>query len=201
MVPKIIIQPETEPLTVEECRSHLEAAAYGDTTLDDADDLMIGGFLSAAREYCEEFTGLSLARKTYEIALDAFPPAEIELPMSPTIEVVSVTYVDADEAVQTMSAAAYVLDNYQLPAWLLPASGTSWPTPGGFVNAVKVRYIAGYSDDSDGDPLPHALRAAILLVLGHLYKHREDTAAAALASLPLGAESLMRQLRVRLGMA
>lgn len=201
MVPKIVTQPVAEPISIAECRSHLEAQEYGDTTVDDADDMMILGLLSAAREYCENFTGLSIARKTYEIALDEFPDAEIELPMPPAIEIVSVTYVDATEAVQTMAANTYVLDTYQLPAWLLPASGTSWPTAGSFINAIKVRYIAGYSDDSDGEPLPNALRAAMLLVLGHLYKHREDSAAAALASIPLGAEAMMRPLRVRLGMA
>ena len=201
MVPKIVEQPVEEPISIAECRAHLEAQEYGDTTVDDADDLMILGWLSAAREHCENFTGLSLARKTYEIALDRFPDAEVELPMPPAVEVVSVTYVDAAEDVQTMASNTYVLDTYQAPAWLLPASGTSWPTPGRFINAIKVRYISGYSDDSDGEPLPHALRAAMLLVLGHLYKHREDSAAAALSSIPLGAEALMRPLRIRLGIS
>lgn len=201
MVPKIIVQPVTEPISIEECRSHLEAQLYGDTDVDDADDLMILGWLAAAREYCENFTGLSLARKTYEIALDEFPSAEIELPMSPVTEIVSVTYVDAAQDLQTMASPTYVLDDYQRPAWLLPASGTSWPAAGSFINAIKVRYIAGYSDDSDGEPLPFALRAAILLVLGHLYLNREETTEKAMASLPLGAESLLRPLRVRLGMA
>lgn len=201
MVPKIITPPAVEPISIDECRSHLEAQVYGDTTVDDADELMILALLSAAREHCEQFTGVSLASKIYEIALDAFPESEIELPMGPVTEIVSVSYVDADQSVQTMGPTDYVLDDYQNPAWLLPASGTSWPTPGGFVNAVKVRYVAGYSDDTDGEPLPYALRAAMLLVLGHLYKHREDTAGTALASIPLGAEALMRPLRVRLGMA
>jgi uncharacterized phiE125 gp8 family phage protein len=201
MIPKIVTQPTEEPISIAECRSHIEAQEYGDTAVDDADDLMILGLLSAAREYCENFTGLSIARKTYEIALDEFPDSEIELPMPPAIEIVSVTYFDAAQELQTMAANTYVLDTYQMPAWLLPASGTSWPTPGSFINAIKVRYISGYSADSDGEPLPHALRAAMLLVLGHLFRNREDSAEKALSSIPLGAEALMRPLRIRLGMA
>jgi hypothetical protein len=70
MRPKIIAQPVVEPLTIDECRAHLEAQRYDDTTIDDADDAMIGGLLAAAREHCEQFLGLSLAPCTLEIALD-----------------------------------------------------------------------------------------------------------------------------------
>ncbi len=70
---------------------------------------------------------------------------------------------------------------------------------------MKVRYRSGYQSeedpDSDAPPLPRSLRAAILLVLGHLYENREDSVEKALASIPNGAEALMRPLRVRLGMA
>lgn len=52
-----------------------------------------------------------------------------------------------------------------------------------------------------GPGSPRSLRAAILLVLGHLYENREDSVEKALASIPNGADALMRPLRVRLGMA
>ena len=73
MTPKVIAGATVEPLTVAECRAHLEAQAYEDSDVDPIDDAMIDGWLAAAREHCENFLGLSLATRTLEIALDSFP--------------------------------------------------------------------------------------------------------------------------------
>ena len=207
MKPKIIAYPVVEPLTIEECRAHLEAQPYGDTTVDDADDAMIAGWLSAAREHCANFLGLSLAPCTLEIALDQWPTLRvdgvtyIELPMGPVREVVSFTAGDPESSNTDteIDPASYTLDTYSDPARIVPVSG--WGSGAG-TNYIKVTYAAGYGVDTDGgEPLPKAIRAAVLLVLGHLYRHREEATDKALASLPLGAEALMRPLRVRLGMA
>jgi uncharacterized phiE125 gp8 family phage protein len=206
--PIVITPPAAEPLTVDECRAHLEAQRYDDTTVDDADDTMIEGLLGAAREYCESFLGLSLATCTLEVALDRFPTAAldgttaIELPWGPVREVVSFTIGEpASSSDDTeVNPAAYTLDTYSRPARLVPVSG--WPSATRGTNAIKVQYLAGYGEDSSGgEPLPRALRAAMLLVLGHLYKHREDVGEGSLSPVPNGAEALMRPLRQRLGMA
>lgn len=211
--PMVVDGPDAEPITIEECRSHLEAALYDDTAVDDLDDAMILAWLGAAREHCEQFTGLSLAPRVLEIALDRFPTAAddgsaaIELPFGPVVEIVSVgasaasssssssTSSDAD----LLSPSDYLLDQYSSPNRLLPTS--SWPAASGDL-AVKVQYIAGYGDVTNGgSPLPAAARAAMLLVLGHLYRNREQTTEKAMADLPLGVDALLRPLRVRLGMA
>lgn len=208
--PRTIEPPAAEPLTLAECRTHLRVAAYED---DDShpDDALIMALQAAAREHCENFLGLSLSTRTLEIALDAFPTVAadgstaIELPMGPVREVVYILAgepaSDSDsDAVFDIDPADYLLDDYRKPERIVPVS--AWPNVAAGTNSIKVRYLAGYGVDSDGgEALPAALRAALLLVLGHLYEHREDSTEAALASLPLGAEALMRPLRVRLGMA
>jgi uncharacterized phiE125 gp8 family phage protein len=199
-----ITQPTEEPLTLDECRTHLRVQPYevdSDGVGTHPDDALIMAMQAAAREYCEAFTGLSLAQKTYELALDAFPSEEIEIPTMPVVEIVSVTYVDANGTVQTIDPADYTLDAHQKPSWLLPTIEVDWPVAGEFVNAVKIRYVAGYGLTSDSEPLPYAVRAAVLLMLGHLYANREDTTEKALSGIPSGVESLLRPLRVRLGMA
>jgi len=205
MIPKIIAPPETEPLTIEECRAHLEVQPYvvdTDGVGTHPHDDMIMAMQGSAREFCELFTGLAIGQQTLEIALDAFPSAEIELPRPPVVAIVSVKYYDADEILQTLADNLYVLDNYQLPGWLLPSIGTTWPATLGAANAVKVRYLAGYGVTSDGgEPLPYAIRAAMLLMLGHLYANRESVAAGTIVEVPLGVEALLRPLRIRLGMA
>ena len=122
----------------------------------------------------------------------------------PFIELLSFSAVNDSDG--EFDPADYVVDDYgtpEQPVVLRPA--TSWPQVTKAPNTVKVRYRAGYQTeedpDSDAPPLPRSLRAAILLVLGHLYENREDSVEKALASIPNGAEALMRPLRVRLGMA
>lgn len=215
MNPRVITPPE-EPFTLDQCRQHLRVEPYEydsdgvGTHPDDWWILNVG--LPAAREHCENFLGLSLSLRTLEYALNRFPSMDvdgsvaIELPMGPVLEVESVIIGDAssDSSVTsdgTLLFTNFHLDNFVLPSALWPVGG-SWPAITGGRNAIRIRYTAGYRVDSFGGfELPKTLAAAILLVLGHLYEHREDTVEKALQSIPLGAEALMRPLRVRLGMA
>jgi uncharacterized phiE125 gp8 family phage protein len=214
MTPKVITPPEDEPIPLEEARAHLEAASYGesdDDPVDELDDTMIMGWLAAAREHCEDFLGLSLSPRTLEIALDRFPTVRddgrtyIELPMGPVSEVLSITIPDAsgdsdDTDAALVDEAVYVLDDFSTPARLVSLAG--WPSMTAGTNAIRIRYEAGYAIDSDGNSaMPKSIRAAILLVLGHLYAQREETTEKAMQSLPLGVEALLRPRRVLLGMA
>lgn len=200
--PKIIIAPEAEPIGIDECRAHLEAQPYGDTTTDDMDDTMITGRLAAARAYCEKFLGLSLSRRVLEVELDAFPTVaadgtdEIELPFGPVVEVLSFDPTGGSSS-SSEATVEYTLDDYSMPNRLRPVAG--WPAGG----PIRIRYAAGYGVDSDdvGQELPPQFRAAMLLVLAHLHANREATAEKALAEVPLGVEALLRPDRVLLGLA
>jgi uncharacterized phiE125 gp8 family phage protein len=214
---KVIAPPTVEPVTIEEARAHLEAQRYGDTSVDDADDAMIMAWVGAARAHCEEFLALSLAPTELEIALDAWPQATgiagvaIELPRGPVREVLYITAGDPTSSSDNeLDPADYVLDTFGILPRVLPVG--SWPgtptVPGG-VGAIRVRYAAGYaspdepssSDANPPLPLPPAIRAAILLMLGHLYETREAVNADGMTTVPLGVDALLRPLRVRLGMA
>ena len=198
---KVITRPDAEPITVDEARAHLEAPRYGDSEIDPVDDAKIEGWIPTAREHCEAFTGLSLAVRVLEIALDEFPTAgaAIELPMGPVIDIVKVSWGDGSD--DEMDADEYTLDDYSVPHCIKPV-GTAWPVVTASTNVVKVRYLAGYGDTSDGaDPLPEVFRSAMLLLVGHLYEQRSETTEKAMQSLPLGVVSLLRPHRIRLGMA
>lgn len=201
--PKVIVHPESEPISIAEARAHVEFANYGDTTQDDADDDMLAGLLAASREHCEQFLGLTLTRKILEIELDAFPndtddgTDEIEIPFGPVVTVMAVDPTGSSSS-SSEAVVTPILDDYSTPNRLRPPVG-GWPAGG----PIRIRYAAGYGVDSDdvGEPLPSAIRSAILLVFGHLYANREETTEKAMQSLPLGVEALLRPLRVRLGLA
>ena len=217
---KVITAPTVEPVTIDEARAHLESQRYGDTEVDAADDAMIMAWVSAARAYCEDFLGLSLAPCELEIALDAWPTARdvagvaIELPRGPVREVLYVTAGDPTSSSdnELTAGADYVLNTFGLLPRLLPVG--SWPgapTVDGGVGGIRVRYTAGYaspdevlsSDAEPPPPLPPTIRAAVLLMLAHLYENREavNIGSPNVTTLPLGVEAMLRPLRVRLGMA
>lgn len=203
---KVITHATGRLLSLESCRNHLEIVPIdGDSDNEShPDDQLILGLLDAAVAHAEQFTGLSLLVRTWEAAMDEFPAEGFELPRPPFIELLSFSAVNDSDG--ELDPTTYVVDDYGTPEQpVVLRAASSWPTVTKAPNTIKVRYRAGYQaeedPDSDAAPLPRSLRAAVLLVLGHLYENREDSVEKALASIPNGAEALMRPLRVRLGMA
>lgn len=214
---RIVTDPTVEPITLDDLRKHLGIEPYNVDSSgvgDHPHDGMIMAMLGAAREYAENFTGLSIALKTYELALDAFPAdGDIELPHPPAVSIESVTYVTTDSVgdyvEDTVDAADYSIDRHQAAygaGWLSPAAGSSWPSPSAVINAVKIRYRAGYqvpepdSSSEDAETLPYAIRAALLVMVDHLYENRGAVGKNP-NEMPFAVEALLRPLRVRLGMA
>lgn len=171
------------------------------------DDPLIEIYLSTAREWVEDFTGAIVAPTTVQDEHDAFPSdgANLTLEGGPILEVVSITYTDDAGDPQTVDALTYTLDTRVTPAVLKLVDGKSWPTDVGTVTAgVKVNYIVGYSRDDDSPvikPLPRKIKAALLLVLTHFYENRSESTAMQLATIPMGAKSLLWSVRRKFGFA
>jgi uncharacterized phiE125 gp8 family phage protein len=155
----LITPPDDEPVTAELALAHVRAPS--------ADTEMVAAMAMAARELCEAYTGRAFVRQTWRLTLDAFPSGAIRLPRPGLIEVSEVSYLDADGLRVVMAPEEYEADTSTLPATVAPAYGTSWPAG----RAVQIEYVAGYGDD--GDAVPAAIKAAILLVTGDLYANRE----------------------------
>lgn len=196
-----------EPLTVDEARAHCEATRYGDSDADPVDDAMFAAWITAAREYCEDFLGLALVPKQIEFALDAFPATlnrrqqPIEFPVAPVREVVSLGTGDPETTDhETVDENTYVLDVFSVPPAL--RSLGSWPSATASPNNVRVRAWVGYGVDSDGgEPVPKVILQAMKLMVGHFYANREDSIDVSLQSIPNGAMDLMRPRRIRKGFA
>lgn len=205
MNPKTITALDASPIiTLDECRKHCRITPDDDSPPAHPDDDLLLGYLAVAREWVEGYSGYSLTPRTFEYALDRFPTEEIKLPGAPIIAIVSVKYTDEDAVQQTLAANQYVLDDFQEPAWLLPAVDVSWPGTLGVINAVLIRYSAGFSfrtDSPQSRPLPKVLKQSVLLLLGHLYENREQSTEVSLNEIPIGVTSLCDFRRIRTGMA
>lgn len=145
MTLKLIQGPAIEPVTLAEAK----LAARVDSTGFDA---LIPGLISTARRFAEQQLSRSIITQTWERVLDAFPANELELGWPNVQGIVSLSYVDTTGATANLDPSLYVLDAETLPGWVLPADGTSWPDTYDTVNAVRVRFLAGYGDGIDSVP-------------------------------------------------
>jgi uncharacterized phiE125 gp8 family phage protein len=195
-VARVVVQPAAEQITRTEAKLH----CHVDSTDEDA---AFDRLIRLARQSAQDYTGRTVARCTLETARDAFPFGRVlSLPGGPVASVTSVTYLDDDEVSQTLAASEYVLDDYAMPERLVLDSSSSWPTTADVPNAVRVRYLAGYSlpaDNPQTHPLPEPIRQAMLLLIGHLHENREASVERALAEIPLGYYSLLYPYRINFG--
>lgn len=182
---KVVTPVATEPVLLAEARLHIKADS--DTT----EDTLITAWITAAREIAEHYTGRALASQTLEAALDCFPEYEdvIELPMPPVATISSVKYTDTAGTEQTIAGSAYALSPYGLSNRLAPTFNNYWPTTQDIPDAVRIRYVTGYTTS------PKAVKAAILLMLAWFNENRGD-AMSADDIQPPAAKALLNTVKV-----
>jgi uncharacterized phiE125 gp8 family phage protein len=196
---KLITAPAVQPLTLQEVKDHLRVD-FSDT------DSIVTLYLNAATSYVDGefgYLGRALVTQTWELTIDTFPLHEIKVPLPPLQSVSSIKYDDADGNEQTLTAATdYFVDTSSEPGWIVPATG-GWPTSiFAGINAVRVRFVAGYDPTTDSPPdlranVPTAIKQGMLLLIGQFYEHRENIIVGLTTmQLPFAAENLLRPWRV-----
>lgn len=155
-----VAAPASEPLTLGEARAHLR---LDDTT----EDALVLGYLMAAREEAEAFTGQSFISRTATALLKAWPD-EIELCAFPA-SVTSITYTDTAGTTQTLATTEYVAwaDGKSFPR-IYPASGKSWPTLG-TDPTITITATVGYSSMN---AVPQSVRQAMMTHLTWQHENR-----------------------------
>lgn len=177
MALKLITAPAEKPVTLAAAKLHCKVDVTDDDTL-------LTALIAAATEQAEHRTSRALITQTWELALDAFPAVEIELPLIPAASITSIKYLDAAGVEQTINNLEYGLDTYDSQRhWVIPASDFAWPGTYNAANAVKVRYVAGFGDAA---AVPDSIKQWILLAVGAWYANREAIAQNESYALPHG---------------
>lgn len=180
MALQLYTAPTIEPLTLSEATAHLRVDS-------DDDMLLVESLITAARIYCENKTNRQFINATYKLSLDQFPVwndcrprrgesfAElggvIRVPRPRLQSVTSITYVDLNGDTQTLSTSNYTVDTQSEPGRIVPAYNSFWPGTRTQVNAVVVTYVAGFG--ANATSVPESIKAAMKLIIGHLYENRE----------------------------
>jgi hypothetical protein len=182
------------------------------------DDALISAFITAARQWAEVYTRRAFFKQSFLLSLDSFPlfmsdngtipPAQmrgwpyysaywdplcIRLPRPTCISVDSIKFRDVSNAIQTLDPATYSLDTVSEPARIVPMPSLTWPTTQVYLpGSVQVAYTTGsYGDGLETDTCPQTIVAAILLMVGHLYEHRETVSELSLKDIPMGSKFLL----------
>jgi hypothetical protein len=193
--------PAIEPLTLDETKTFLRV----DQT---SDDSLIDALITAARMFCEGYTGRSLITRSYSLYADRWPGARlikpfsaergrlrpvadaIELPYPPLLSITQINIYAADNSSCAFDAGSYFVDT--AGARIVLNEGAVPPLPLRVVNGIEVQYTAGYG--AAEDDVPALLRQGILQLIGYLYENRGDTPAEALFTS--GAAALFQPYRV-----
>jgi uncharacterized phiE125 gp8 family phage protein len=200
---KLVTAPAEQPITLAQAKQQCRATEFTD------DDDLIQLFIDASVDFADGpsgFLGRALIDQTWDYYLDEFPASGlIQIPLPPLIEVVGLFYRDGDGNEQEWTSTNYVVDQSGNPGNISLASGVSWPTPIDESEAVRIRFRAGYLDQSDSpavESVPGAIKAALLIHVADLYANRESAITGTIvAKLPWSAEALLRRYRFYLGMA
>jgi uncharacterized phiE125 gp8 family phage protein len=194
---RVLTPPAVEPITLDEARTHLRIEPYGSPE-EHPDDLYIQGLITAARQWCEEYTRLALATQTIEVAFDNFSELE-DLPFLPAQSIDGITYVDGNGANQTLATSVYGLDLYT--GGIVLKYGQSWPATRAESNAVIATYKAGYTvgESPDEYTLPGPIKSAMYLIIGHMYENRQQVGTVESYELQMGVFSLLQPYRRGLG--
>lgn len=202
MALKLTVAPENYPVTLEEAKAHLR---LGDST---DEDPIVEALIAAATEQAEIFTARRFVEQTWKLYGDTFSQlttcgsAAIQIPYPPLVEIDSVKYYDTQGTLRTLvEDTDYQVETFSEPARISPMPGTVWPsTEANKLNAVEISFICGYVDD-DVDTenrllIPYSIRAAILLILAHLFEHRQEfVVGSIIAKIPMTSEWLLYPYR------
>jgi uncharacterized phiE125 gp8 family phage protein len=185
------------------------------------DDALISAFITAARQYAEIYCRRAIYNQTIVLSLDAFPlwfgggtipPSQrrqanysaywdalaIRLPRPIAQSITSITYLDLTGTQQTLSPTSYYLDPTSEPARIVPMPAITWPSTQLYLpGAVQITYVTGsYGDGVTVNTVPQTVVASILLLVGHLYEHREMVSELNLKEIPLGVKALLDTVKM-----
>jgi uncharacterized phiE125 gp8 family phage protein len=183
-----VVAPTVQPVTLDQVKNHLRIT-HAD------EDEVLTAFIAAAAAWYERLTQRALTLATYRQTFDTWPVdyrrtfgGTILLARAPVVSVTSIKFLDQAGVEQTVDPAVYRLDASGIQARVIPV--TTWPSHGDKPAAVRVNYTAGVSTAAEVDPLD---RAAVMMLVAHLDKHREPTITGTIVQqVPMTVESIVR---------
>jgi uncharacterized phiE125 gp8 family phage protein len=160
----LVAAPIAEPLTVSQIKEHARIDISDD-------DVLLPGYIAAARRYCEMVAGRTFFSTTWRLVLNAWPRSqEIELPRPPLQSVTAMTYTDEDGDTATFDSSNYYVVTATTPGLLVLKKNRAWPPVTLRRGGLIIEFVAGWTATNS---IPAEYKQAIALLVAHWYENRE----------------------------
>jgi len=149
--------PAIEPLTLAETKLYLRVDSG-------AEDSLISGLITSAREMAENYTKRSFITQSWCLSYDHYAPKRVMLPRPPIQSVTSVNVINCDGSQQAFTNFYLGALGDQLIFDAIPLGAI-----------IEITYQAGYG--SAESAVPQALRTGMLTHIADMYEDRSGSAA------------------------
>jgi uncharacterized phiE125 gp8 family phage protein len=176
------------------------AAEFMRAEFSEEEETIISSFITAARQWCEEYLFRRIGVQTIELRDKGFPinNSPIVLP-APLISVTSIKYLDGNNTEQTLDPSEYIVSD-SAPGQIIPVN--SWPETSKSGDSLRVTFNAGYCDPGESpapsEGLPEAVKIAWLMQIADLFENRGAQVERALSANPT-LERLLAPYRLEMG--
>ena len=162
------VEPAELPVTLAEARAQLREPPT-------AENGLISALIQTATAMLESrdgFLGRALVSQSWTLKIHQFPgvSGRIELPFPPLISVDAITYINEAGDEITVPSTEYVVDTGTFRGRIRPGYLKTWPQARLDDYAVSIEFTCGYGAAA---AVPAPLKQAILLLVGHWFRHRE----------------------------
>ncbi len=183
-------QPVVEPVSLSDAKTHLRV----DT---ESDDDQILALITAAREWCENYTQRTFVHTQWTMTFDTFP-WEIELPRPPVAvasgnTATTITYAMEGGGTATLATSEYRVDRTSEPGVIRTVYAGTWPSHLLDRNSISVTWWGGYGED--GTKVPKVVRSAILMLVAYWYERRLAADQVAATAVPFGVSSMLDSIK------
>ena len=183
-------QPVVEPVSLSDAKAHLRV----DT---ESDDDQILALITAAREWCENYTQRTFVHTQWTMTFDTFP-WEIELPRPPVAvasgnTATTITYAMEGGGTATLATSEYRVDRTSEPGVIRTVYAGTWPSHLLDRNSISVTWWGGYGED--GTKVPKVVRSAILMLVAYWYERRLAADQVAATAVPFGVSSMLDSIK------
>jgi uncharacterized phiE125 gp8 family phage protein len=175
------VKPTQQPVTLFQVHDHLRETS-------NEEDLLMTGLIQAATSHVESFLRRRLIMQTVIAHGDDFCSLD-QLPVAPVSAVIGITYRALDDTVLTVDPSIYRATLNREPPLIMPKWGYVWPISQPGPDTVQVTMTVGYGT---ADDVPATIKAAILMMIGHLYTNREAVSDVPMGTVPLGVTAMLQ---------
>ena len=191
MAVELVTAPTVPPVSLADLKAHLRVDH-------DDDDAYIAGLAEVATTSVEDYCQRALVAQTWRWILGGWPNDGERVPRAPFGELVSISYVDADGATQSLEVDQFTVAGVEDPR-IYRAAGVTLPSVRSGPAVVTITFTAGYEPGSGDDTsiIPAPLRHAVAMTVAHFYENREATLINVRGEdLPRGVDHLLARYRV-----